>query len=316
MIDDDKKSDILWVQESGTGLYLMFIDYRPDDPNSAAGHIHWIPDSDDEEPAQILATNDPLTTLWASPSGSVWAASAHGNVYTTAKVTWPAPRVKGLDFDSLDPDVPFQVTTLPATRGTRRPPNVTALWGTSDRDVFAGTYGGTIYHWDGRKWTEADLGAKRAINAIHGPAGNVFAVGYDDVIAHFDGTEWRRLRDPDGGAEVLTGVCWTGKQAVICSGSGRLLAATPAQVTTLASSNLPLQCVATLGPRILLGAGPKGVAELRNGVVKVIKDDVLAVNAMTGRDRVYFVEAAQEVSAFVIYDPEDEDEGPWIVMSF
>jgi hypothetical protein len=312
-----KKSDILWVQEAGSWLYLMFIDYWPDDAANAVGHIHRIPSTGDDEPEQILATNDPLSTLWVSPSGSVWAASADGNIYTTAKVTWPAPRVKGLDFDSLDPSLPFHVTTLPAARGKRRPPNVTVLWGTTDRDVFAGTYAGAIYHWDGHAWTEADTGTTRPINAIHGQgADNVFAAGYDGFIGHFDGTAWHRLKAADVGTEVLTGVCWVGERAVICSNSGRLLSATADAVSPIGRFDLPFQCIATLGARILLGAGPRGVAELRNGAVKVIKDDVLAVNAMPGRKRAYFIEGAQDDPTFLIYDPADDDAGPWIVMSF
>jgi hypothetical protein len=42
-------------------------------------------------PTWVLATNDALSAIWASPSGAVWVASSNGQVATTAAVTWPIP---------------------------------------------------------------------------------------------------------------------------------------------------------------------------------------------------------------------------------
>ena len=93
------------------------------------------------EPVQVLATNDTLRTMWASPQGSLWVASASGSVGTTAEVSWPSP-TSGADYKTMGPSPEWHVTDLPRVKISGLRPNVTALWGTSDSDVYAGTYGG------------------------------------------------------------------------------------------------------------------------------------------------------------------------------
>ena len=128
-------SEILSVAETPRAIYLLFIDYEEGDIASAIGHVHTVPGTrgDNVDPTQVLATNDTLRTMWASPSGAIWVASADGNVGTTAKVKWAAAAA-GVDYMTVE-GPKWSVTTLPRLKTSKLPPNVTALWGTSDNDV-------------------------------------------------------------------------------------------------------------------------------------------------------------------------------------
>ena len=92
MNQDDSKREILQVVEAD-GLFLR-IDYEEGDIASAIGHVFWASGKrqQGEVLTQVLATNEPLRTLWASPSGALWVASANGSVGTTAPVALASPR--------------------------------------------------------------------------------------------------------------------------------------------------------------------------------------------------------------------------------
>lgn len=306
--------EILHVAEVGQALYLLLIDYEEGDSGNAVGYVYRTSGARKNAPEPVLATNDTLRSMWASPSGALWAASADGNVSTTAKVSWPPPRVKGLDYQSLDPSMPWTVTTLPSLHGRGIDPNVTALWGTGDSDVYAGTYTGHIYHWDGAFWAEVLEDPAGAINAIGGSGpDDVFAVGFDSTILHFDGTTWRRMRNPGdlSGNEVFGGLQSTKNgETLICSHSGRVLHGSAAGFAVLGQYDAPLFGMGTIGDRLLFAAGPKGVAELKGNSLSIIKASFQPVAIIEGKARLFFIEAAQDPTAYIEYDPSQAD-APW-----
>src|SRR5690348_10293964 len=68
--------------------------------------------------------------------------------------------------------------------------NLSSVWGSSARDVFAVGSGGTILHYDGNAWT-AQPGQAADLQDVWGTSGtDVFAVGAGGAILHYDGRAW------------------------------------------------------------------------------------------------------------------------------
>jgi hypothetical protein len=321
--DERKKREILQVVET-EGLYILRIDYDEGDIASAIGHVFWSNGKrqQGEVLTQVLATNDTLRSLWAAPSGSLWVASSNGSVGTTAQVAWPAP-ASGADFLTLGPSPKWSVTDLPRVRATGLPPNVTALWGTGDSDVYAGTYGGHIYRWDGTAWGQVFEGPGRGggtIRAFGGAPNDVYAVGKEDTALHFDGAAWRPLRVPGApnGHELLTGVLRMPDGAVLISGSGDsgrlLLGSASGGLEEFGRYRVRLIDMAPLGDRILFASGD-GAAELIDRDVKMIKSNFKTATMSAGKGRVFFIEPAQEQPRFAEYDPSKPD-APWWRMAY
>jgi hypothetical protein len=319
-----EKTEILAVAETADGLAMLFIDYDESDIASALGHVQFTSGrSDDEDPpTQLLATNDTLRTLWASPSGALWVASADGNVATTARVNWPAPGT-GVDYQTLS-GAPWTVTSLAPQRSNGLPPNVTGLWGTSDDNVFVGTYDGDIYRWDGKAWAQEHDGAaagNRGVSTFGGTGPNdVFALGIAGTLLHFDGRAWTPLRvpGPPNGHESLTGVHALPDGTVLISTSGddgRLLHGTHAGLSEFGRYPLPLIGLASLDDRVLFATGD-GVAELFGRDVRMIRDTFSTASTTAGFGRVFFLEPAQEAPTFICYDPREGDDDAWWGMGY
>lgn len=312
------QSEILQVAEASGAVYFLRIDYEEGDIASAIGHVFRVFDTraEGEVPVQMLATNETLRTLWTSPSGALWTASADGVVGTTASVRWPAP-ASGADFLAMNASPPWTACDLPRIRSSRLPPNVTALWGTSDADVYAGTYGGHVYRWDGKSWTQSVDGpgdGNGTIRAFGGSPGDVFAVGAQASILHFDGTVWRTLNPPGpaNGHEGFTAVHRLPGGDVLIAGSGdegRLLHGTSAGLTELGRYGIELVDMAALGDRVLFATGD-GVAELFERDVRMIKSSFRTASVSSGIGRLFFIEPAQDYPGFVEYDPRHAD-APW-----
>jgi hypothetical protein len=323
MNDNVKTREVLEVVET-EGLYLLRIDYEEGDIASAIGHVFWSNGlrQQGEVLTQVLATNDTLRTMWAAPSGSLWVASSNGSVGTTAMVRWPPP-TSGADYLTLGPSPSWSVTDLPRVRATRLPPNVTALWGTADSDVYAGTYGGHIYRWDGTAWLQVFEGpgaGNGTIQAFGGAPNDVYAVGKEGTILHFDGRAWRRLRvpDPPNGHELFTGVLRAPDGDVLISSSGdrgRLLhGSVSGGLAEFGRYSIHLIDMAPLGDRVLFATGD-GAAELIGRDVKMIKSNFRTASMSPGKRRVFFIEPAQEQPRFVEFDPAKAD-APWWRMTY
>ena len=318
MKDDENKSEILQVVETDA-VYFLRIDYQEGDIASAIGHVFRTADTRAAGlmPTQVLATNDPLRTMWASPSGALWVGGASGTVGTTASVEWPAPS-PGVDFLTLGGSPKWTATDLPRVRATGLRPNVTALWGTEDSDVYAGAYGGHIYRWDGKAWAlvfEGPGGSTGTIRAFGGAPQDVYALGQDATILHFDGRTWTRLRvpGPPNGHENFNGIVYGGDGEVLIAGSGesgRLLHGSVAGgLEEFGRYPQFMFDMAPLGDRILFAIG-EGVAELVGRDVQTIKSTFRTSTMSEGRERLFFIEPAQEGPRFIEYDPRNAA-APW-----
>ena len=316
-----KTTEILHVVETDNGVYLLFIEYQDDDSASAIGHVYWTSGKREDEvpPSQILATSDTLRAMWASPAGSLWVASANGNVATTAKVNWQRPPV-GADYKTLGDSAPWVATELPPQKSNGLPPNMDLIWGTGDSDVYAAAFRGHIYHWDGTAWSQVYEGApsgQAAIRAFGGSGPNdVYAVGAERTLLHFDGRRWRPLAAPPPAraTEVFTGVHTLASGATFISSSvgsdeGRLLHGGVDGFTEYARFQKPLIAMAALDDRMLFATGD-GVAELIGRDIQMIRQTFATIALWPGKGRAFLLDPASEVPTYIEYDPR-HPEMPW-----
>jgi hypothetical protein len=312
------KSDIIQIVET-EGLYYLRIDYDEADAASAVGHVFWLDGlgRPGEMSAQVLATNDPLRVMWASPSGALWVAGASGSIATTAAVTWPAPAA-GIDFRALGLSPKWTATELPRVRATGLRANVTALWGIDDATVFAGTYGGHVYRWDGTSWAQVFEG-NGTVRAFGGSRDDVYALGTGATIVHFDGSAWRRLDvpGPPNGHEGFNALVRRPDGSVWISGngqSGRLLEGSSRGLREIGRYAIPLIDMAALGDRVLFATG-NGAAELIDGDVKMVKTTFLTATISPGKGRLFFIEPTQARPSFIQHDPRKLDL-PWSRLAY
>ncbi|MET0348976.1 MAG: hypothetical protein ABW067_04220 [Rhizobacter sp.] len=311
------QAEIVNVVQTAEWLYLLYINYEEGDVASAVGSVYRVraggPDATDRL-ERVLGTGDTLRSLWLSPEGNLWVSSADGFVGTTASVPWTIP--SGLTYDT-EAGPTWSATALPRLRADGLRPNITTLWGTGDNDVFAGTYGGHIYHWNGQDWRQAhDAGPDYTVTLLaFGGTGphDVFAVGTGGTLLHFDGQGWRPLQVPGAPAnETLTAVAPLPDGTVFISASGnagRLLHGTAAALTEFTTTPLSLVDMATLGDRVLFATGD-GVGELFGKDIQVIKSNFKTSRLSAGLGRVYFIEPARPTPSFIVHDPADT-EGQW-----
>ena len=306
------------VCERRDALYFVWIAYYPDDAANAVGQIVAAPHERGGQSRCVINTNDFLSPLWRSPAEHLWIGSANGNLWTTAPVAWPPARFEGLTFTSYDPALAWSVTTLPDMRRLGYAPNVTALWGSADDDVHAGTFKGVMYRWDGNAWGEVYDAKDAAVNRMHGiDANDVYAVGYDGLILHWDGKAWQPIAYPGGrgAGEVLTGVRVVADGEVyICSRSGRVLRGGTDGFEIFCELPLSLYGIAHFEDRLILAAGDGGVFELIGDQAIALKETFGCVDLYETSARLFCVEPTQQVPSIIDFTPGAEP--PWARRSF
>ncbi|MFJ8743092.1 hypothetical protein ACIRL2_27390 [Embleya sp. NPDC127516] len=306
--------DIVAVHEGGGVVHFLLIAYAPGDSGNAAGYVFRRPVGSDESAENILATNDTLRELWCSPQGHVWATSSTGLVWTSAPVPWVDTMPPDLEFDTPEGDVTWRHTALPAQAHNRGRPNPAAVWGTSDDDVHIATFGGVLYHWNGRDWSQFHPGIGAPIGAIRGRAANdVYAAGYNSTLLHFDGTGWTRIADPDGpdAADLLAGIAFDADGEVYVAGrsrGGRILRGSAQRGFSVAvRDRVGAIGVAFVEGRLFCAAGKGGVVELTARGPKTLRDDIAAWSIAEGEGRVYVTETPGEAA----YSELDLATGRW-----
>jgi hypothetical protein len=177
------------------------------------------------DPSSSLALN----AITGSPTGEIYVAGARGTtgvIRELAGGSWTESDVGGPTLSGIwasadravavrgqasgviwrsDSGGAWNAEVLPPTT-----PGLTAVWGSSDQDIFAvGRLGGgtsqpTILHFDGTSWSRlvaCDGSASPCIDshimqattllAVNGTtADNVYAVGHQGTILHYDGMQW------------------------------------------------------------------------------------------------------------------------------
>lgn len=293
--------------------YAVLTDYPTDDPHSAVGQVYRFEiDGGKSKAMSALSTNDDLSVIWASPEGNLWVGSALGNIWTTSAVNWDASAIDGLDFEQVDPDFTWKVIELPL-RPNENACRVSAIWGSSDRDVHVGTREGRLLHWDGKTWRHSYVDNGYAIVALHGSAAdNVWAVGRKGVVLHFDGANWKRMSLPAGDErEDLSGVWASSNDRVhICSSAGVVFTGDRNELTHLGRGPNGFHGIAGLNADLYLSA-QQGVCALRGDKLSYESDQLTTTGVYRLNSRLAFVEAEQDVPGLVIHDPANAEQ-PWI----
>jgi len=313
----DTINEIVSVAEVGDSLYLLIVQYEEADGGNGVGLVYRTDGSREAAIEPVLSTNDYIRAMWSSPSGALWLSSEDGNVWTTGPVKWAKPKDPDLAFDAYDPALQWSVVRLPDLE-EGGPPNLGALWGTDDANVFVAASNGPIYQWNGKNWRRVHTAAG-TIRAFAGTdPGNIFAVGEKGALAHFDGKAWQTIGNPDGTErdELFTGARFGVDGSVyICSQSGRLLHGSRSGLTVLAQDDkLSLRGLAFLGDRLVLAAGESGVAEFQQSALAVIRSTFHSTYIAPGKARLFFLDASTE-TCYVEYDPAHAD-APWWFVTF
>jgi hypothetical protein len=305
---EEMQTDVLAVSEAHGVTTILVINYPPSDPASSGGYVYQRQAGTADRSTQILATNDTLRSLWSSPSGSVWCASTLGRVWTTADVPWTNVDSDIIDFEVPESDHVWRYLALPRQERDDAAPNCQEIWGTSDDNVFVGSFGGVVYRWDGSTWTQHDAGLGGAIGRFGGiRADDVYACGYKSSILHFDGRGWRVIADPDGPGidDILTGIAVTQQgDALICGQSrgGRVLAGNASGMSVVGRYGAPFIGMVEVDGRLIFAAGQSGVIEWQTGKVVTLRDDILPWSVSKGEGRLYFTETPTGLSVYSEFD--------------
>jgi hypothetical protein len=150
--------------------------------------------------------NSPLgiVALWASAPDDVWAASQtllHFDGASFTEIT-DAPIVSAADFWGFAPNDVYSVSSTDLARwdgaawtlvdfaGAIDPSSLTAVWGTSDDDLWLGDeLNGRVYHWDGGAWSTA-MTQTVSVNDLWGVSGGGVYAGGDFGVARWSGSAW------------------------------------------------------------------------------------------------------------------------------
>jgi hypothetical protein len=81
-----------------------------------------------------------------------------------------------------------------------------AVWGNSNKDVFAVGFSGAIFHYDGKAWVRMESGTDGWFLGIWGSSpSNVIAAGQKGCLLHYDGTGWKPI---DSGSSLDLWAAW------------------------------------------------------------------------------------------------------------
>jgi len=320
--DDESKEirEFVWVTEpAGKAIYAVMVVYEETDALNAVGQVCRMSEGAEGSVVDtkgVLMTNDGLANIWASPDGNLWVGSTSGNVWTTSNVKWNTSKIPNIDWTEADQDFRWKGTPLPRSRSNTRY-NIAVMEGSSDRDLYAGTFEGDILHWDGKDWGISYAENTRPIQRMHGTGSdNLWAVGRDSLVLHFDGRHWHPVPLPgDEGDENLTGVWALSKKEVyICSTSGAVFHGSQHGLERLGDFKHEFYGIVEYKKDMYLAAGEDGVCTLRGNRVKVARDTFAAVGVYRLPERLAFTMAeASDEPSIVIHDPKADP--PWSAWS-
>jgi hypothetical protein len=286
--------------------YALLVSYYESDPLNVAGQLIRFTADRESDMAVALGCGDPLSSVWVSPEGSIWAASAAGTVWTTSDRVDTAAS----EHETAIAELRWRRQDLPPV-AEKGPPNVACLFGRSDNEIYAGTFQGVIYVWNGAAWSQMEGRASAPLLKIHGGSDELYAVGMHSTVLRLRQGRWVSMPMPDGvGDTICRGLRVLNGAAYICTRSGLLLEGRES-LRVVASVETQLTSVATLDGRVLAGSAPGGAWEYSDGTLVPIKSNFHTIDAYDGADRVFFIESEQKPQPRVVEYAPAETEAPW-----
>lgn len=167
---------------------------------SGSGNVFWYSGTSWQ---QLASADDDLPYLyspWTDRSGLYVIGGGYGTTVTVAA---------GQLSHDLEMDIP-------PVEGHSVPPCLHGVWASAQNDIYVSAGGiqswgsaSAVWHYDGTRWTQADLGDDEiAINDIHGCGTTAFAVGDAGALYSNTSGTWSQL-DSDAEEDLLTVVCVT-----------------------------------------------------------------------------------------------------------
>ena len=304
----DQIQNVLAVGATERHVFVLLTIYEQSNALNPSGQLYRTTREREADSDLLLSTNDALSCLWVSDDGEVWLGSSNGNLYTTAAVAFTPHRDAGLDVALETPGLDWHITTLPALRASGRAPQVQALWGSNNRNVFAATAEGALFHWDGATWTEQDSPVDTELVMLHGSgADDVYAVGAQGVVLHYDGNAWQRvLTTPALGSDLVSAVWGTrGEQVWACTVQGRILKGNRNGVAVIAQHDgASWYGLGFVGGKLVFADASSGAWTLeRDDSLALLKGGFAPVALFDAGDRLYFIETDQPDPAVIEYAP-------------
>jgi hypothetical protein len=155
------------------------------------------------------------TNLWAvgtivvHNAGSAWNEISYGGA--VARAVWAAN-----GDTAFVGDMAGAIHIIDTATTTIRQPSgvaITALFGFSPDDVYAGTATGAVLHWDGDQWSPATQVGTGPIRSIWGHVpGELWVVG--DAFGRLSAGDWSTLSDDQALAANIVGLWGTSMQDV------------------------------------------------------------------------------------------------------
>jgi hypothetical protein len=309
--------DTFWIRNSlsvvRTGsqeLHILTTVYPESDALNAGGQLLCHTEDEEGMTRSVLRTSRPLTAMWRSPRQRLWLGSADGHAWTSASVPWSVPERDVIEGTRWT----WSLTRLPALEGKDRPPNITAIWGTSDWHVFFATASGAIYRWDGENWHLTFAGGG-SLTKMHGvDSHSAYAVGYEATLVHWDGKRWLRIEAPalDPEITIVTGVAMQKSGHVYAvTNRGQVLKREGDVFNVVAKDAVSFTgLVAWKG---VLAASSTNGAWLYSdsGGLRRVKRNVSATDLMVVRNELHFIETDQPQGPAVIEYQAKRIEAPW-----
>ncbi len=250
-----------------------------------------------------LGANCQLNAMWSSDKGNLWVVDDHGDVYTSADVSFGPPPYKDLKFTGGTDEIDWKVSEVFSGQ-------LNGIWGTTDSDVWVTSFKGPALHWNGTDWKQYDL--PQAPNEIDGSdTDDIYIVGYHGNIHHWDGQKWNKVILPDNikQDDAFTDVKVVNKELVYVTGRSGCLLVGNAQsgFKDIGSPKYAWYGVGTLNGRIFLAGGELGIFELIDDQFVCLKDKGHPVGVFETPNSVNFIPAEQQPSPwYVRYAPSEE----------
>lgn len=289
MIEQDWIRNSLTVARTGQHeLHVLTTVYPEHDALNPGGQLLLYSTLGQETTRSVLSTSRPLAAMWRSPARQLWLGSSDGQVLTTHATGW--------QNGELDAVTDKRRWTWSAANLKGDATNITAIWGSSESNVFFATAAGTIHRWDGRNWTmQRPSGA--SLTKMHGVASNhAYAVGYSATIVHWNGERWRRLKTPalDPSVTIITGVAVqrSGK-AYAVTNRGHVLARNGDSFVVVARTKASFTGLVAWKGVLAISSSAGAWLYSDIGGARVVKDNFTATDVVVVGNELHFIESDQ-----------------------